>query len=403
MPDKIFIQNFIKGDEIIKAGQKGRNAYFIEMGQVEVFALQNNIKHVIATLGPGEVFGEMSMIDDAPRSANVVAIEDTEVIVIERSRFKRPILSADPIMQLLLRVLLTRFRESQDIHKGIQDKTFHNKGSIKKLRDLAFDRIHKERDLRQAFDSNELELHYQPIINLKTDKIAGFEALIRWQKDSKFILPSSFMPLAEESGFVTEMGRWIIQKGLSDFEKIDKLFSSMTKHSACPFMSLNVSAIQLSNLSEIQKISKVISDSKTNPSSIKLEITESFMFEDPSFAKKALGALKELGVSLTIDDFGTGYSSLSYLHKYPFDTLKIDQSFIKNMEQSNDSFRIVNCIIQLANALNLSIVAEGIETKSQYQKLKSLGCQFGQGFYMSRPQNFLDIMSLVSKEPNWHK
>ena len=210
MPEKIFIQHFDKGDEIITAGENGRNAYFIETGRVQVSKIQNNQKIVIADLGPGEIFGEMSMIDDAPRSATVTAQKNTEVIVIERSRFNQPLLSADPIMQLLLRVLLARFRESQTLMAGVKQKAIRHGIEIEKIRNLAFERIHKESDLRQAFASNELELHYQPIISLKTGIISGFEALIRWKKDKNFILPSKFIPLAEESGFVLEMGRWII-------------------------------------------------------------------------------------------------------------------------------------------------------------------------------------------------
>ena len=161
VPEKIFIQHFNEGEDIVKVGEKGRNAYFIEKGLVEVSTLQNGSKTILANLGPGEIFGEMSMIDDAPRSATVRTKTYTEVIVIERSRFTQPLSSADPIMQLLLRVLLARFRESQNLMNGVQSDARKHGVSIDEIRNLAFDRIQRESRLREALTANQLELHYQ--------------------------------------------------------------------------------------------------------------------------------------------------------------------------------------------------------------------------------------------------
>lgn len=402
MPENVFIQKFSPGEEILRVGDHGRNAYFIENGRVEVYVTKNGKKLVIAELGTGEIFGEMSMIDDAPRSASVTAKVKTEVIVMERSRFSKPLFSSNPIEHLLLRVLLARFRESQSQMSNIQIGASKHGVSLEKIRNLAFDRINKERDLRQALKNRELELHYQPIINLKTGEIGGFEALIRWRKNNVYVLPSDFIPLAEESGIILAIGQWILRQGLEEQNIICSHFKTQFPKSLTPFMSLNVSSSQLSKISETEKIINLINSSGVDPNHIKLEITETLMISDPELAKETLKKLKKTGVSLTIDDFGTGYSSLSYLHQFPFDTLKIDQSFVKNMGISKNSFRIINCIIQLAKALDLFIVAEGVETQEQMHQLKELGCHFGQGFFMAKPQPIDQILTLIESRPVWH-
>ena len=401
MPEKIFIQQFNPGEEIVKVGEKGRNAYFIEKGLVEVSTLQNGSKTILANLGPGEIFGEMSMIDDAPRSATVRTKTYTEVIVIERSRFTQPLSSADPIMQLLLRVLLARFRDSQNLMNGVRSDAKKHGVSIDEIRNLAFDRIQRESRLREALKANQLELHYQPIICLNSGELSGLEALVRWRLEDGYVLPSKFIPLAEESGFIIDIGKWVLETALIEIHKIKTAVQNDTNHIKQPFLSLNVSSIQLLDPAETKTLCDIIKRSSYQPEKIKLEITESFLIGNPDHATSTLFNLKKLGVSITIDDFGTGYSSLSYLHKFPFDTLKIDQSFVKNLESSESSFTIVNCIIQLAKALNLSIVAEGIETQTQFKKLKELGCHFGQGFYMSKPLPLTELLSKLKKKQTW--
>jgi EAL domain-containing protein (putative c-di-GMP-specific phosphodiesterase class I) len=166
-------------------------------------------------------------------------------------------------------------------------------------------------------------------------------------------------------------------------------------------MSVNVSGRQLSDLGEIDQLAKIISASGVDAREVKLEITESLMMENPEHAAQALKKLKALGVSIAIDDFGTGYSSLSYLHQFPLDTLKIDRAFITNMDKSENSRRIVRSIAQLALALELDIVAEGIEEKAQMDALKDLGCQYAQGFLMSKPLPAADAVKLIESKPIW--
>ena len=401
MPELITSRMFTAGEEVFCIGERGRHAYFIESGCVEVSIPKDGDVHIIAELGVGEIFGEMSMIDDAPRSATVTAKIDTEVIEIQRSRFIQPLQSSDPMMDLLLRIILARFRDAQRQMSGIKLAEGDVDTSLEEIRALAIKRIHSEQDLRRGMDAGEFEMHYQPIVALDGGHIAGFEALMRWNKDGGYISPIEFIPLAETTGLIVELGRLALETGLADQKRFNDDFAKTCPDLPPPFMSVNVSGLQLAEMSEIDLLTGIIQQSGADAATVKLEITETLMMEDPEHAADALNKLKDAGVMIAIDDFGTGYSSLSYLHQFPLDTLKIDRAFVNNMDKSESSSRIVKSIAQLALALEMDIVAEGVEEKAQMDALKELGCQYGQGYYMSKPKPADDIITLIGTKPSW--
>lgn len=402
MPEMIYSKTYAAGEEIFRMGDRGRNAYIIERGKVEVSVARDGEKIVIAELGTGEMFGEMAMIDDAPRSATVTATEDTEVVVIQRSRFIQPLSSADPMMNLLLRVVLTRFRDAQRQLSGMKTTSGEIDPSLEEIRSLALNRINSERDMRRGIEAEEFELHYQPIVALDGGHIAGFEALMRWRKsDGEYVSPMEFIPLAEDTGLIVELGRWALEIGLRDQLQFASRFSAVFPDLPPPFMSVNVSGLQFSELTEIDLLATIIEHSGVDPANIKLEMTETLLVEDPDHAAEALKKIKGLGVSIAIDDFGTGYSSLSYLHQFPLDTLKIDRAFVNNMDKSENSRRIVRSVAHLALALEMSIVAEGIEEKAQMDALRELGCQYGQGYYMAKPATAEKTVELMESRPSW--
>ena len=206
MPENIYSRLYKTGELIFRRGEPGVHAYFIERGSVDVIIEKDGADFVIAQLGPGEIIGEMSMIDDAPRSADVIATSDTELIVIQRSRFIKPLTSADPMMNLILRVVLTRFRNAQNRYSGLNLQDNGQNSSLEEIRAMAFQRIHDERDLLYGLEKQQFQMHYQAIISLATGKIAGFEALMRWQKDDgSFVPPDRFIPLAENTGLIVEL------------------------------------------------------------------------------------------------------------------------------------------------------------------------------------------------------
>ena len=252
----------------------------------------------------------------------------------------------------------------------------------KELRIKFLERVKLENDLRNAIDRHELSMHYQPLVDLQDGGIFGFEALLRWNH-SEFgnIPPNKFIHLAEESGLIVPITVWILQETtnqLAEWQKISPGHKDL-------IVSVNISGKHLSNDDLIDDVENALAISKIKPSTLKLEITESAAMENAEHTINILNRLKQLGVQLSIDDFGTGYSSLSYLHRLPFDTLKIDRSFVYSVGESGENSEILQTIISLAKGLKKKVIAEGIETEPQLTLLQNLGCDYGQGYLLARP------------------
>lgn len=245
-----------------------------------------------------------------------------------------------------------------------------------------------ESDLRRAIEKDELCVYYQPIVSLASGDLHGFEALVRWQHPERGIIsPDDFIPLAEETGLILPIGLCVLRDACKQLRKWQQ--SSLGNRDL--IMSVNLSGKQLMQPDLIQRIEEVLHESQINPWHLKLEITETVVMENPELAAVTLAKLRGLGVRLSIDDFGTGYSSLSYLNRFPVDTLKIDRSFVTSMNEADENLQIVKTIITLAGNLGMQVVAEGVETERQLEQLKSLKCQYGQGFYFSRPLEAMDV------------
>ncbi len=241
--------------------------------------------------------------------------------------------------------------------------------------------LHLENDLRRAIEHQEFRLNYQPIIDLDSQKITGFEALLRWHHPTRGrVSPADFIPLAEDTGLIVPIGWWVLREACQKIQSWQRKFPSSSPLS----MSVNIASCQFSQPGFVNTLQQVLEEIPIAPHSLKLEITEGVIMQNPDVVAKKLTQLKDLGVKLSIDDFGTGYSSLSYLQTFPVDTLKVDRSFVMRMDQS-ESREIVKTIIMLAHNLNLDVTAEGIETLDQTQLLKEMNCESGQGYYYSRP------------------
>ena len=252
----------------------------------------------------------------------------------------------------------------------------------KDLRVRFLERVRFENDLRHAIDRNELSMSYQPLISLQDGGLLGFEALLRWNhSEIGNIPPNKFIPIAEESGLIMPITVWILRETalqLAKWQNISPAYEDL-------IMSVNISGKHLSNDDLIDDVENALAVSKILPSTLKLEITESAAMENAEHTINVLNRLKQLGVQLSIDDFGTGYSSLSYLHRLPFDTLKIDRSFVYSVGESGENSEILQTIISLAKNLKKKVIAEGIETAAQLSLLQNLGCDYGQGYLLARP------------------
>jgi diguanylate cyclase (GGDEF)-like protein/PAS domain S-box-containing protein len=246
----------------------------------------------------------------------------------------------------------------------------------------AVERQSLEQDLRRALDRKELELHYQPIVNLKSGTITGAEALLRWTQLTRGpVPPAVFIPVAEDSGLILPIGAWVLREACSQGK-------AWADAGLCPLtISVNVSALQIRSDSFLVNLMEVLHETGLNPGSLNIEMTESGLMERAKFGSALLTSLRDKGIQVSVDDFGTGYSSLSYLRKLPIDALKIDQSFVRQISTTPDDTTIVSAIISMGRSLRLKVVAEGVESAEDVAFLKKQECDEAQGFFFGRPVN----------------
>ncbi len=293
------------------------------------------------------------------------------------------------------------YERAEDVLTDVDTAMYHAKSKgkggceifVPSMKTQARERIQIEADLRWAIDYQRFLLYYQPIIDLSTNEICGFEALIRLNNDANEIIsPAKFIPIAEETGLIKEIGWWIIEEACAQIRTWQQVFDINL------MVTINLSAVQLRQASLVERLSSILKQFCLSKSSVKLEITESCLIDPRSPELKVLKQLKNLGVKLCIDDFGTGYSSLSCLHEFPIDTLKIDRSFVNRIGKISGDTEIVQTIITLAHRLGMDVVAEGIETVPQLRALKNLGCELGQGYLFAKPLPVNDAAIFVE---NW--
>jgi diguanylate cyclase (GGDEF)-like protein len=260
------------------------------------------------------------------------------------------------------------------------------------LAEAAVSRLSLERELRRAIERKEFELYFQPQVLLQTGKITGAEALLRWNHPSRgLLLPGSFISMAEESGSIIPIGEWVLRQACKQLEQ----WRGEGREISC--LAVNVSGGQIGPHSGFVKLVKgVLEESKIDPSSLELELTESVILQDTDFTMQALDHLNNLGLRLAIDDFGTGYSSLSYLHRLPVQRLKIDRSFVNGLPDAKDSAMIVQSILSLGQNLGKEIIAEGIESATQSDFLQQVGCTEGQGYLFGEPMPLAAFNELLS-------
>jgi diguanylate cyclase (GGDEF)-like protein len=262
------------------------------------------------------------------------------------------------------------------------------------MRARALRRLEVERELRQALDRDELELHYQPLISMRDGEIVGLEALVRWRHPERGLLePGEFVEVAEDSGLIEPIGSWVQKSACRQVLAWHEL-----RPDRRPFdVSVNLSARQVANRDLPRSIGAILSSTGLDPVNLRLEVTESALVEESAAATGSLEALSELGVGLVLDDFGTGYSSLANLNRFPFDGLKIDRSFVDALGVERERTAIVEAIIGMAHALSLDVIAEGVENEAQFSELDRLGCDYAQGYLFSRPLPAEEVSILLSR------
>lgn len=376
-------QRLQAGECIFQEGDQGEFAYIIEEGEVEISTTSaDNQRIILNILKTGNMFGELALVDGSPRSACAYAKTDVVLTIVTSEQVKSRIEDADPILKLLLMVVMKYFRsETGRLRSGKEECDQLTLEKTKKDYEekivQAIDLIRLESELRNGFKQNQLVPFYQPIIDLKTDLIVGFEVLLRWFSPTRGnISPVIFIPLAESTSLIIPIGEWLLEEGLKAILEI----KNRTNYDV--FLSINIAEKQISDSDFLPIFKKKINASSVKPQQIKLEILERSLFEG-DIALSLVDACRNFGLPLVIDDFGTGYANLSYLKHFQFDTMKIDQCFVKDLENSDKDQIICRTLISLSQGLNMTTVAEGIENQLQLDILRTLGCNYGQGYFFS--------------------
>jgi EAL domain-containing protein (putative c-di-GMP-specific phosphodiesterase class I) len=262
------------------------------------------------------------------------------------------------------------------------------------MRARLIERLAIESELRSAIKQGEFRLYYQPVVSLGREEIVGFEALVRWQHPDRGLLdPDAFIHVAESSGLIVQIGEWVLREACREAVKWQ-----LDRPDGRPLsVSVNLSPRQVGRSDVPASVSRALTESGLDPGLLELEITESVLLDEGEVSLRTLRDLKDLGVRLVLDDFGTGYSSLSYLRRYTIDALKIDRSFVDGLERDAEDGAIVNAVLSMAQALEIGVTAEGVETSGQLSRLRDHGCEFAQGYLFSRPVPQEELAELLAR------
>jgi EAL domain-containing protein (putative c-di-GMP-specific phosphodiesterase class I)/CRP-like cAMP-binding protein len=420
-----FKTEFDADEYIFVEGDIGDCAYIIDSGMVEISLDKEDRKLVMATLTKGEILGEMAIIDKLPRTASARAVVPTVVTAIPLDYVSQRIEQSDPTVRMFLRIAMTRYRDlntrlgqvfeelsmaqqeaaSEDyasttmelknvvsqfteMQKRIDSAVTKsstsdmNSGLSEETMTFAKILVTEEKQLSEALKRKQFCLFYQPIVELADNRIVGCEALVRWNHPSgEMFTPSRFIAQAEDSGLIVELGYWIAEEACCFQSRLVNDFNQDM------FVSVNLSGKQFEDPNLIPRLADIMTRSGAVQEQIKYEITESLLMDNPELAAESLKQLKETGAKLAIDDFGTGYSSFSYLHRFPFDTLKIDRVFVNAMARSRKSNQIVKSLVNLSHDLGMDVIAEGIESEEEVELMRNFNAGLGQGYFYSKPVN----------------
>lgn len=390
-------KSYKPGEIILKQGEEGRCAYIIEQGRVEIFLeREGNVSQYIGSRGPGTIIGEMALIDNAPRTATVRAVEPCELLEITKEDFANRLEHSDTVLKMTMQVILTRYREllaRADIRDNPRMAAEEMELSYAGNSDVV-ETIKLANEFETALHSNQLSLHYQPIINLSNGHVDGFEALMRWQHPERgFVSPAFFIPIIENNGMIVDASKWALKESLRALKHMEITAGDTERL----FMSVNFSSRDFASEDFVDTLYKILSESDVTPSRVHLEITERLLMGQPENARDTLRMCRKAGMGISIDDFGTGYSSLSYLHYFPIDTLKIDRSFVKDMIADESAMELIKSIIALGKNLKMKIIAEGVENKEEAVALRNLGCDLAQGYYFAKPMPEKETIIFLKK------
>lgn len=369
---------------LFREGDQPTVAFLIESGEIEISTTRDGETLVLSKLFAGDLLGEMAVIDDAPRTATAKALTNCVLFQIDRTQISERLASTDPIIRALLEGQLKRYRGAL---AAMQGKSIVQDDGVTASEALGVGKIRLESQLREALNTGGLDVRYQPLLHVQSNKIAGYEALVRWNHPERGqISPVEFVALAEETSLIVPVGEYV-------FDTACAAVKTFIEHGADPkpFIAVNVSARQLSHPGLIERIVARVDAAGLPVGSLKVEITESQAL-NYEMVEKVIALCHSHGIKVALDDFGTGHSHLTHLHKLAFDTMKVDQAFSRSMLEHPRSMAIVKAIVAMGKAIDADIVVEGIETEEMLQALRELGCDYAQGYLIGKPQTLEELL-----------
>ena len=383
--------DLLPGEVLFREGDAPTTAFLIESGSLRITAQRNGSPVVLSDLGSGALVGEMAVLDDSPRSATATALEACVLTPIDRTQFAERLQTADPVVRALLLSQVARYRTALATFAGEPPHMENNADPLPGVESAgALDKIRLESQLREALEQRGLEIRLQPIMEIRSQRLAGFEALTRWSHPERgAIAPSDFIALAEETSLIIPVGEYVLREVCSTLRRL-------ADASPLPlFIALNVSGRQFEDPQFVERVLAQVRAHGIEPAQLKVEITESLILD---YAKVAalIDDCHRAGMLVALDDFGTGYSNLEHLHKLSFDTIKLDQSFVRQLDNPR-CLAIVHSVAGMAAALGCDMVAEGVETATQLKRLDALGCQYAQGYYVGKPLSVDESIAALRK------
>ena len=355
-----------RNELLFQEGDQGNCAYLVESGRIRIVLNAHGENRVLGEIGPGQYFGEMALISHQPRMASAIACQDSVLTVVTREHLQERLDKSD----------------EEAVSEGF-DQDFHL-DSAEVDEQMAITRMRTEQALMEALERDQFRLYFQPIVRLADRVTAGFEALLRWEKPGEgLVRPDLFIPIAEESHLIEELGRWIINEACRCRSELARQYQQPLDEQFS--VSINLAARQFQDDRLTDTIREALRTHDLNPRSIRMEVTESQIMDDFEHTLKVLEDIRATGCKIAIDDFGTGHSSLAYLSRLPVDTLKIDKAFLEDALSDESSQKIIAGVAALARNLGMTFIAEGGETAEQISLLQSLGVTQVQGYFFSKP------------------
>ena len=376
------------GEVLYRQGDPSDCAWLIERGAIELASVQGRRTISHGVLGPGELIGELGMLDGAPRSETATARGETTLLAIEHDQFLERLASGDPIVRTLVDSLLRRTRNilaslANDAVLPAEDVPGDDPDARSGI-----DKIRLEAQLRDSLDAGTLDVRYQPIYDLRARRVAGYEALVRWELAGRgAVSPSEFIKLAEETSLIVPVGEYVL-------DRVVAVLCGLRDAGVAPLPSIavNLSAKQLVEPGMARQIVARARRARLPAGALKLEVTESHMLAYPPVLA-AMQDCRAHGIPFALDDFGTGYSNLTHLYKLDFEFVKVDQAFARHMFENERAMAIVQAVVAMAHGIGADVVVEGVETREQLQQLRDMGVRYAQGYLVGQAEPAAKVLS----------